>query len=303
METHDTESLPNRICGPCRDQLERLYIFRVKSQETDTYLRKTVLPKDSAKDRVKVSVEFLKCHDLSYVEPDVNDPLTVKKQVKPVTSKLTDEENESIEKAVQSTLQRSGYNGRFAINVEEIDEQGLRRVRVIKENGNNVLMKLRMPARQDSTSTALVNKKVKKEAHIESIEELLKKCDRIEDMQDRVFRSVVRTEKVVFQINEQIHTSKLAESGFEITDVQRDDDAPFVFPISHLSELWRLNTRLADPEVRELLTEEMSKIEASAGSKISGKIFRSLIAKVLISKICWSGRIKDGPKYGKKDIL
>lgn len=275
------DNLPAQICRECRLQLEKFYIFRSKSIESDNYLRKSLSETDTCQD----SYNFLKRYENNFNEHDYEQPAKRQK----ISTELSEIECDAIEKTVQTALQKNGYNGRFVLKVEDIDEYGLRKVRVIKDNGSVILMKLKMP---EKSAFKRRGPEVTGELQL-----VIKKCEKIENLQDKLMRSAMRIEKTVLGIHEKVQV-QMGEINYEITEVGRDENSPFYFPISHLTELWRLNNRLADPEVKAQLTEEMNKIESPIGCKISGKIFRTVIEKSLLCQICWSGRIKDGQKYG-----
>lgn len=292
VEVSPDDCLPSYICRQCRIQLDKFYIFRFRSVESDKALRSS-LPQDNRYDE---AVHFLNRHDGGFNEHDYEPPATKRAKGNP-KGELTEEECTAIEKTVQAAMRKNGYFGKFVLKVENTDEKGLRKIRVIKDNGSVILMKLKMPERA-VTEKAPKPQRKRIEIH-EQLEVLLKKCEKVETTQDKLLRTAYRTEKTVMAMNERLHTTS---DPFEMNEAGRDSDASFYFPIIQLSELWRLNTRLAEPETKSQLSEEMSKIEAPPnGSKISAKIFRTVIGRPLLGQLSWSGRIKEDSRYIKSE--
>lgn len=164
-----------------------------------------------------------------------------------------------------------------------MDDSGLRKVKVIKDNGAVILMKLKMPEKSTKRPFEVT----------EEMQVVAKKCEIIETLQQQLIATCNRTEKTVTAIHEQILSNSSIEAAYEYSsNVEQDENSPFYFPITNLVELWRLNNKLQEPDVKSQLSEEMSKIEAPVGGKISGKILRTVIGKTLLSQICWRYVIK-----------
>uniref|UniRef100_A0A336MJ67 CSON013115 protein n=1 Tax=Culicoides sonorensis TaxID=179676 RepID=A0A336MJ67_CULSO len=294
--------LPSKICRGCRLNLEKLYIFRIRSLDTDLKLRQKIYGIETLKDRISDSISFLKENDSDFNEHDYGEksiggrPFGLKTSVN-----TSEEEYASIEKTVRQALNQNNYYGQFVLKIEDIDANGLRKIRVIKENGANVIMKIRMP---DIPNI----KKPETTKPDETLKKILAKCENIETNQERMSKSVSRTEKAVHVISTIVQTSKSASSpsNIEFIDFVEQDDpkgdyAPFELPINTISDLWRLNSRITDPEVREAMNLEMLKIEAQPGIKVIGRVVRAVIDKDLLGQLCWSGKVKVEHKYLKTD--
>lgn len=272
----------------------------MRSLETDSKLRTLIYGKESLTDRISTSINFLKQYDTEFYEHDYGERSTLTKEpVKQLNpNDISEEEYSSIEHTVQQALNQNNYFGQFVLKIEEIDTSGLRKVRVIKDNGANIIMKIRMPESK---------KKVPNPPKTDdSFKKILEKCENIENNQEKITRCVLRTEKTVGHINTIVQNFKKSDgvefvSIIETQEPQKDDNAPFELPINSLSELWRLNSRIIDTEVRDAMNIEMLRLEPQPGMKIIGRVVRSIIDKDLLGQICWSGRVKVDHKYMKTD--
>lgn len=284
--------------------LEKLYIFRLRSLETDANLRKVINGKETIKDRCDESITFLKQNDTEFNEHDYGEKnVGLGPSKKPNLNEISEEEYASIEKSVQQALHQNNYFGQFVLKIEEIEPTGLRKVRVIKDNGANVIMKIRMP---ESFKTPKKSVEIPKTD--DSLKQILQKCEIIESSQQKMSRSVLRTEQTVALISTLVQTHRNSPNSIEFVDLignevedPKDDNAPFELPVESLSELWRLNARIVDVEVREAMNLEMMKLEPQPGIKIIGRVVRAVIDKDLLGKMCWSGRVKVEHKYMKID--
>lgn len=283
--------------------MEKLYIFRIRSLETDAKLRQLIYGKETVKDRIDESITFLKQYDAEFNEHDYGEKnIGTGPSRKLNPNEISEEEYASIERTVQQALHQNNYFGQFVLKIEEIDPTGLRKVRVIKDNGANVIMKIRMPETLTTKKSADIPKTD------ESLKKILQKCEIIENSQEKMSHSVLRTEKAVALISTLVQTHKTISNTIEFVDMIRneqeeikDDSAPFELPINTLSELWRLNSRIVDVEVREAMNLEMMKLEPQPGIKIIGRVVRAVIDKDLLGQMCWSGRVKVEHKYRKTD--
>lgn len=272
--------------------------------EADAKLRQLIYGKETIKDRCDDSITFLKQYDAEFNEHDYGEKnVGLMSSKKSNLNEICDEEYASIERTVQQALHQNNYFGQFVLKIEEIEATGLRKVRVIKDNGANVIMKIRMP---ESFNT--LKKSVEIKTTDESLTKILKKCESIESSQEKISLSVLRTEKAVSLISTLVQVHKNSSGSVELIDligndleVPKDDSAPFELPINTLSELWRLNSRIIDVEVREAMNLEMLKLESQPGIKIIGRVVRAIIDKDLLGQMCWSGRIKVEHKYMKID--
>ncbi|XP_063706000.1 uncharacterized protein LOC134835074 [Culicoides brevitarsis] len=282
---------PTKICLKCRISLEKLYIFRIQSLDVDTKLREAIYGSENTKERCDEAISFLKQYDTS----QEHDYGTEKRLPQLTTS---DEEYASIEKTVQQALHQNNYFGDFVLKIEEIEGNGLRKVRVIKDNGANIIMKIRMP-------DSFLQKKKKIISKQESLNKILEKCENIETTQQKITQSIKKTENFVTNIHSWVQSQKTDCDGIEFIDAEAENDepkdpnAPFELPINSLSELWRLNMRIKDPEVRAAMDLELLKVEPHPGMRIIGRVLRAVIDNEMLGKLCWSGKIKIEHKYLK----
>lgn len=115
VEVAADDRLPAHICKKCRLQLEKFYIFRMKSVENDSILRRNIPQEDT----VQESINFISQTPNARVTNDFNehDYESISKQPK-ISNELSDLDYDSIEKTVSSALQKNGYNGRFILKIE-----------------------------------------------------------------------------------------------------------------------------------------------------------------------------------------
>lgn len=280
----------------------------MRSLETDAKLRQLVYGKETIKDRIDDSITFLKQYDAEFNEHDYGEKnLGSGPSRKLNPNEISEEEYASIERTVQQALYQNNYYGQFVLKIEEIESTGLRKVRVIKDNGANVIMKIRMPESFNKTPKKPAAPAADIPKTDESLKKILEKCEVIETGQEKIVRSVLRTEKAVALMSTLVQT-KTSSSTIEFVDmipneqeVVKDDSAPFELPINTINELWRLNSRITDSEVREAMNLEMMALEPQPGIKIIGRVVRAVIDKDLLGQMCWSGRVKVEHKYMKID--
>lgn len=268
-------------------------------------LRKKIFGELNQSERLQDSVSFLKQYDNSFHEHDYgsknkNQKVLHNVEGKTILDSYTEEEYNSIEKTVKDALEQSNYFGKYVLKIEDFDETGLRKVRIVKENGINVIMKLRMP---ESMIPENVRSKPVSPSN-GAMDLILKKCDEIVTSQEKMSRSIFRTEKTVVHISSLVQNYKIIDQTIDLCDGnggEKDKNAPFELPINQLNELWRLNSRIIEPDLREAMNDELGKLQPQPGMKIIGRVLRSVIAKDLLGQLCWSGRIKVEHKYMKSD--